>query len=84
MKKLYRSKDDRMVAGVIGGLGEYANVESTLLRVLFVVFVIFTGIFPGVLLYVVLIFIIPERPKGKIHDVEDDDEPDGPPFRPWQ
>jgi len=62
MKKLYRSKKDRFIGGVFGGLGDYLQIDPTLLRLLFAVFVVFTGIIPGVITYLVAIFIIPEEP----------------------
>jgi len=43
MKKLYKSKTDKKFAGVIGGLAEYFEVDSTLLRVLWIPILIFTG-----------------------------------------
>ncbi len=59
-RKLVRSVKNKMISGIIGGLGEYANVDATLLRLLWVVFVIFTGVFPGVLLYIVAMLVIPQ------------------------
>lgn len=62
-KKLYRSKTDRMFAGLLGGLGEYLEVDATLLRLAFVALVLFTGIFPGVILYLIAMLIVPEKPE---------------------
>ena len=59
MKKLYRSTENRIVAGVIGGIGDYFNVDPVVLRLVWVFVVIFTGFFPGVLCYIIAIFIIP-------------------------
>lgn len=66
-KKLYRSEADRMVAGVVGGLGEYFNIDSTLLRLVWAFVVVFTGIFPGVIVYLIAWAIVPEKggPKKK-------------------
>lgn len=62
-KRLFRSRSDRMLAGVCGGLGEYLNVDPTLVRILWVVLSIFPGtIIGGVLVYVVLAVIVPEEP----------------------
>lgn len=60
-KKLYRSKEDRIIAGVCGGLGKYLGTDSTVLRLIWSLIVIFTGIFPGVLVYILAIFIVPEE-----------------------
>lgn len=62
-KKLYRSKDNRILAGIIGGIGEYLKVDPVILRLLFVVFTIFTGIVPGIILYVIAMVIVPEHPE---------------------
>lgn len=59
MKKLYKSKDDRMVSGVIGGIAEYFGIDSTLLRLIYVV-ALFIGIGSPVFLYIILSVLIPE------------------------
>ena len=60
MKRLYRSKNDRKLAGVLGGLGEYFGLDSTLLRLVFVLGIFFSI---GTLLfcYIAAIFIIPNE-----------------------
>ncbi|WP_240620336.1 PspC domain-containing protein [Peribacillus acanthi] len=58
-KKLTRSKYNRKLAGVIGGLSEYAGLNSTILRVLFAVALITSGVFPLLVLYGLLVFILP-------------------------
>lgn len=62
MKKLYKSNKDKVLSGVIGGLGEYFEIDSTLLRLGFIVFLLITGVFPGVLLYIAAALIIPSHP----------------------
>jgi len=59
-RKLYRSKTNRQVAGVCGGLAEHFNVDATLVRVLFVVLAVLGG--SGLLLYVAMWVIIPKEP----------------------
>ena len=60
-KKLTRSTDDRWVAGVCGGLGEYFNIDPTLIRVLFVLATLLLGaVVGGIILYAILWAIIPE------------------------
>lgn len=60
MKRVYRSQDDRIVAGIIGGLGKYFNIDPTILRLAFV-----AGLFmsAGTLtfVYIIAIFIIPNE-----------------------
>jgi phage shock protein C len=60
-KKLYRSKTNRIFAGICGGLGEYMNMDPVLIRLIWLLIVVFTGLFPGVLVYIIAIFIIPEK-----------------------
>ena len=62
-RKLYRSTDDRWLAGVCGGLGKYFNVDPTLVRVIFVVLALI-GL-GGVILYLLLWVIIPPEPTGE-------------------
>lgn len=61
IKKLYRSNTDRVFLGVCGGLGEYYEVDSNVIRLFFVLFGLLTG--PGALIfYVLMAFIIPNKP----------------------
>lgn len=59
-KRLLRSKKNRVIGGVCGGIGEYFAVDPTVIRLLWVVFTLFTGIFLGVLAYIIAWIIIPE------------------------
>ena len=59
-KKLYRSKTDKKLAGVCGGLAQYFNVDSTIVRLLFVFFTLFVGC--GVLVYIICALVVPEEP----------------------
>ena len=60
-KRLYRSKDDRWLAGICGGIGAYFGLDPTLIRVLFVLFGLAVG--GGFLLYILLWIIIPPEPE---------------------
>jgi phage shock protein PspC (stress-responsive transcriptional regulator) len=66
MRPLRRSRTNRQIAGVIGGLAEYFRVDPTLLRVIYVVGSIVSAAFPGILVYLLLWLLIPEaqRPAG--------------------
>ncbi len=59
-KRLKRSYNDRMIAGVCGGLAEYFDLDSTLVRVGYVLLSVLSAGFPGLLVYIVLWLIIPE------------------------
>ena len=60
VKRLVRSRTERMIGGVCGGLGEFLNVDVTLVRLLFVLGAIFGG--PGLVVYLVMLFVVPEEP----------------------
>ncbi|MFN2146587.1 MAG: PspC domain-containing protein [Anaerolineales bacterium] len=66
-RRLYRSRSDRMVAGVAGGLAEYLNIDSTIVRLLFVFFALAGG--PGLLVYIVMLLVVPEEPLGAAESV---------------
>lgn len=59
-KKLYRSRKNKVLAGVCGGIGEYFEVDPVLIRVLFVFLTFFNG--SGILLYLLLLIILPQEP----------------------
>lgn len=57
---LRRSRSDRMIAGVVGGLAKHFGIDSTLARVIYVVGSLVSVAFPGIIVYVLLWVIIPE------------------------
>jgi len=63
-KKLYRSKRDRIIAGVCGGLGKHFNVDPVLLRIVFVALTLING--AGVILYLILAIIVPNESNEKV------------------
>jgi phage shock protein PspC (stress-responsive transcriptional regulator) len=63
-RPLRRSRTDCQIAGVVGGLAEYFRVDSTLLRVIYVVGSIVSAAFPGLLVYILLWLLIPEAEDG--------------------
>jgi phage shock protein C len=58
--RLRRSKSNKMIAGVLGGLARYFGFDPTLARVLYVILSIVSVGFPGVLVYIILWIIMPE------------------------
>lgn len=67
-KKLYRSIDNKVIAGIMGGLGEYFDIDPVLFRVIYLIFTIFSGIVPGTLAYLLMILIMPKPPI--VHEVK--------------
>ena len=61
MKRLYRSRENRVLAGICGGLGEYFEIDPVLLRLIWLLVVIFTGVVPGILAYIIATLVIPKN-----------------------
>lgn len=68
-RKLFRSDTDRIFAGVCGGLGEYFEIDSTIIRIIFILLA-FGGV--GILLYIILMFIMPTRRMASSGNMKDD------------
>ena len=65
-KKLYRSRTDKKICGVCGGLAKYLNMDATIVRVLMVLLTLFVG--GGLLAYIICALIIPEEPKNIVEE----------------
>jgi phage shock protein PspC (stress-responsive transcriptional regulator) len=62
MKRLYRSRNQKMIAGLCGGIAEYFELDATIIRILWVIGTFITaGV--GVIIYVIMIFLFPEKPE---------------------
>lgn len=61
-KQLYRSRTNRKIAVVCGGLGEYMNLDPTIIRLIWVLLILCAG--TGLLAYLIAALIIPENPNG--------------------
>jgi phage shock protein C len=75
-KKLYRSRANRLLGGVCGGLGEFFNVDPTVVRVVFILGALL-GLGSFVLLYIIMLFIVPDEPYGSSSNL-----PSNPPAPP--
>lgn len=73
--KLYKSREDKVIDGVCGGIGEYMKIDPIIIRILWAVMVFAYG--TGVLAYIVCMIIIPERPKRFVTDEEFSSDYDG-------
>lgn len=62
-KRLHRDQETAVVAGVLSGLAEYFKQDPVLFRLVAIVLIILTGVFPGVLFYLLGWAIIPRKPK---------------------
>ena len=61
-KRLTRSRQHKMIAGVCGGIAEYFELDPTVVRVAYVLVSIVSVAFPGILAYVILMFVMPPPP----------------------
>ena len=59
-KRLYRSRKDRVLFGVCGGIAEYFNIDPTIIRLVWVIMTLIYGV--GILLYIILTLIVPKEP----------------------
>ena len=71
MRKLHRIPQKGMLAGVIAGFAEHVSVDVTLLRVIFVLFVLAAGFFPGVIGYIAAVIIMPVK-HTVVHEATND------------
>jgi phage shock protein C len=58
-KRLYRSRNEKMIGGVCGGLAEFLNTDPTVIRLAFVALALLGG--HGVLVYIIMLLIVPEE-----------------------
>lgn len=62
-KKLYRSRSNRMIAGICGGMGDFFNIDPTLVRIGFVIVSLLPG--PSIIFYLIGWIIIPLEPEKR-------------------
>lgn len=74
-KKLYRSKTDKVFTGLLGGLGAFFDIDPVLLRLGFVILVILSGFWPGVVVYIIAAVMVPVE--GEEKKKEETEEKDG-------
>jgi phage shock protein C len=81
-RRLYRSRSNRVVGGVLAGVADYFGIDATLLRVLYAVLAIFTSFFPALVIYVIAMIVIPEEPFATVIDAPPPVPPSAPPVPP--
>jgi len=60
-RRIYRSRKNRMIAGVCGGIAEYLNIDPAIVRLIMALLVLANGL--GIILYILAVIIIPEKPE---------------------
>lgn len=63
MKRLYKSNENKVISGVLGGVGEYYEIDPTILRLGYIAIAALTGFMPGVIAYIIASLIVPEKNK---------------------
>lgn len=71
-QRLYRSSNDRLVAGVCGGFAAYFELDATIVRLVWAGFTVITGILPGIVIYLLFAVIVPTGNPGEAIDFESD------------
>ena len=72
-KRLFRSNSDKMISGVCAGVGEYFDLDPSLMRLAFVLITFATG-GGGILAYIVAAIVVPERPEGYTYEANQEQE----------
>jgi phage shock protein C len=70
MKRLYKSRKEKMIDGVCGGIAEYANVDPTIIRLIFFLLIFAGG--AGIILYLIAMIIMPRKPFEETEGVEEE------------
>ncbi len=73
-KKLYKDKNTGILSGVCSGIAQYLNIDVTIVRILYILLSIFSAAFPGIIVYIILIFILPDKSDIGFTDYRIDDE----------
>ena len=66
-KKLYKSSTDKKLCGVLGGLAKYLNIDSTVLRIIYVLLSLFVLGCP-IIIYIILALVLPQEPENNGFD----------------
>lgn len=70
-KRLTRSRNKKVIAGIAGGLGEYLDIDPILIRIIIVLITIFHGV--GILIYIIMWIVVPEEPYKNIFQAGSED-----------
>jgi len=68
-KRLYRSRRDKVISGVCGGIADYFDLDSTIIRLAWVILIFLGG--TGLVAYIIAAIIVPEEPENVFHESKD-------------
>lgn len=63
MRKLYLSKENKKIFGICGGIGEFFDIDPTIIRLIAIIAAVATMVIPGLVAYFIAWLIIPEKPE---------------------
>jgi phage shock protein C len=69
-KRMVRSSNDKKLGGVCAGIADYLDTDPTVIRVAYIVLSVFTGVFPGIIVYFILWVIMPEGETPQTDEVD--------------
>jgi phage shock protein C len=78
MKKKLTKSQDKKIAGIAAGIAEYFNIDTTLVRLIFIFLTIFTGIIPCIAFYIIAALVVPEFSVAEAQSSEANHPPKGP------
>lgn len=61
MKKLHKSTEHKIISGILGGIGEYYQVDPTMIRLWFVGLTMMSGLMPGIVTYIAAVFLVSKK-----------------------
>ena len=64
-KRMHRSRSDRKLLGVLGGVANHLGLDPSLVRIVYLIVTILTGFIPGIFLYLIMAVVVPVEPKGE-------------------
>ncbi len=71
MKKLTKSRKNRVLAGVLGGVGEYLDIDPMVVRLIYIAGMLVTAVFPGIAFYIIAALIMPnDSGDARVYDAE--------------
>jgi len=68
-KRLYRSSKNKVVAGIIGGIGEYFEIDPVILRLGYILLTAISGFLPCIVAYIIAMFVVPKPPHSPEKEV---------------
>lgn len=69
VKKMYISNTDKKISGVCGGIAEYFDIDSTVVRLAWIIITLISGVIPGLIAYILAIIIMPKQQSADLQEL---------------